>query len=305
MVDEQTLVSSGIHLPPNERGGLGFAEMAALVEEAGFGALWLADHTVLIENPVSRYPFSADGAFLQPADEDWYDWVVTLSYLAAVTDRVRLGVCVAILPLRHPLVLAKQLATLDRLSRGRVTLGAGVGWLAEEYEALGIPFHRRGVLTDAGLELLRAGWTGAPAAGSYGPYEIPKGVRLQPVPTQRSIPILIGGHGPKTFDRVVAHADGWAGSTPGGRPEPEFIRGVVADLRTRCHAVGREPRELTVQVRVSAPGREVGTPAFTEYLRSLRAAGVTALSFDMAWRDPDRVRTTLRTLASVTEEVMG
>ncbi|UFS98528.1 TIGR03619 family F420-dependent LLM class oxidoreductase [Nocardia huaxiensis] len=279
--------------------------MATLVEEAGFGTVWLADHTVLIEDPASRYPFSADGVFLQPADEDWYDWLVTLSYLAAVTDRVRLGVCVAILPLRHPLVLAKQLATLDRLSRGRVTLGAGVGWLAEEYEALGVPFRQRGALTDAGLELLRAAWTGAPAAGSYGPYEVPKGVRLQPVPRQSRMPILIGGHGPKTFDRIVAHGDGWAGSTPGGRPEPEFIRSVVTELDARCTAVGRDPRELTIQVRVSVPGREAGTPAFTAYLRGLRAAGVTDLSYDMAWRDPDRVRTTLRALANATKEVMG
>ena len=289
----------GIHLPTNESGPLSYREMAALAEDTGFDSLWLSDHTVLVREVVSRYPFSDDGRLFQAPDTDWYDWLVTLAFLAATTTRIRLGVCVTILPLRHPLALAKQVATLDRLSGGRVTLGVGTGWLAEEFAALDVPFAGRGARTDGAIDLLRAAWTGSPVAGEYGPFQQPPGVEVRPTPTQHRLPILVGGAGDRVVRRVVARGDGWLGTSVGGRMTPTELRSMVAKLARECERAGRELTDLDVAVRLAAPARQVGTNEYGDWLAELAAAGATSMSFDVAWHDAGRVRETLSALRHV------
>jgi probable F420-dependent oxidoreductase len=293
----------GIHLPPNEddTGGLGLAGMAQLAEQRGFESLWVSDHTALIAEPKSRYPFSETGEFFAPPETDWYDWVVALSYLAGRTRVLRLGVGVAVVPHRHPIVLAKQMATLDRLSGGRVTLGAGVGWLAEEFAAVGVPFAARGKRLDAAIDLMRAAWTGAPAAGQYGPFEVPPGVHTRPVPVQSHLPILIGGESPATMRRVVTRGDGWFGTSVGGRMSPEHLTDVVRKLRAEADAVGRDFSEIDVSLRVAAPSRDAFTQKFADYLRRLIDAGATRLTFDISWRDPQRAADILQRLRMVVD----
>jgi probable F420-dependent oxidoreductase len=295
----------GIHLPTNESGPLSYREMAALAEDVGFDTLWLSDHTVLVRDAVSRYPFSDDGRLFQAPDADWYDWLVTLAFVAATTTRIRLGVSVTILPLRHPLALAKQVATLDRLSGGRVTLGVGTGWLAEEFAALDVPFAGRGARADGAIDLLRAAWRGAPEAGDYGPFRLPPGVEVRPTPTQARLPILVGGAGDRVVRRVVARADGWLGTSTGGRMTPIDVRSMVDDLARECERVGRDPSDLDVAVRLAAPARQVCTDQYGDWLTELVAAGATSMSFDVAWHDATRVRETLSALRQVSAGVIA
>lgn len=273
-------IATGVHLPhygahwrtPD------LATRARLIEQAGLDSVWLSDHVVLIDNPRSRYPFSDSGDFLLPADADWLEWTVTAGYLAASTERIDIGVGVTVLPLRHPLLLAKQVATLDQLSGGRILLGVGAGWLTEEMTALGADPTTRGPAADAALELLRAAWTDQLGEGTYGPFSIPAGVHCRPKPT-REIPVYIGGTSRAALRRTVQYGQGWYGTSGTGDVPSEQIRAV----RTLCAEAGRE---VEIAVRISAPARQLGTEEFTARLRNYIAEGVGRFSFDIGWK-PD------------------
>ena len=118
--------------------------VAVAAEAAGFATLWAGEHVVLVDQPRSRYPYSADGRIAVPVSADWLDPLLGLSFVAAVTTTIGLATGVLLLPEHNPVVAAKQAATLDVLSGGRLTLGIGIGWSAEEFAALGVPFARRG-----------------------------------------------------------------------------------------------------------------------------------------------------------------
>jgi probable F420-dependent oxidoreductase len=263
---------------------LSFADQARAVDRAGFDGAWLGDHVVLVDRPASRYPYSEDGRFHESADDDWYDWAVTLAHLSAVTPGLRLGVGVCVVALRHPLTLAKQLATLDRLSGGAVVLGAGTGWLAEEFAALGVPFAGRGDRTDAALELMRAAWTGAPAPGSYGPFDVPAGIRVHPRPVTGAVPVLVAGDSARAMRRAVTWGDGWMAVANHRRSSVADVGRSIGRLRAVAEELGRDPGELTVALRVPAGRSSVEGPAFADYLHGLVAAGATGMVFDLSWR---------------------
>src|SRR5262245_58350499 len=124
--------------------GIGIPAMARTLEQAGFESLWVADHVVLPAEIRSRYPFAADGKATWPTTMPYFDAVVAMTLIASATERATIGTAVLVLPLRNPVVLAKQAASIDALSGGRVALGLGAGWLREEFEALGVPFEARG-----------------------------------------------------------------------------------------------------------------------------------------------------------------
>ena len=134
----------------------GIGPMAAELEQAGFDSLWVSDHVVLPAVIESRYPFAADGKATWPSDTPYLDAMIALMAIAAATSRVRLGTAVLVLPLRQPVVLAKQAASIDVLSGGRLELGVGAGWLAEEFAALGVQFADRGALFTESLAIARA-----------------------------------------------------------------------------------------------------------------------------------------------------
>lgn len=268
--------------------------MAAAIEEAGFD-VWLSDHVVLIEEPRSRYPFSDDGEFFVAPREDWYEFVATAAYVAGVTTTadVCVGVCIA--ALRHPLELAKQLATLDRLSRGRLRFGAGTGWLTEEFAALGVPSDARGGRLDAVLDLLREAWSGHPSPGQYGPYEVPTGVRSHPTPSRR-VPIYISGSSDASLRRVVTRGDGWLGMAPGGRIEPETVIWVRRRITELCRERGRDPDEIELALRIGVPGRSLGTSEIVERLKELRRAGIERFVADIGWKGLQDARNRLAAL---------
>ncbi len=140
---------------------IGVAEPARRAEAAGFDSIWCSDHVVMPEMVRSRYPFSDDGRIKWDPSEPWYDAVVWCAAIATATERVEVGTAVLLAGLRHPLVLAKQLASIDALSGGRLIAGFGAGWMAEEFDALGVPFESRGRRLDEWIDICRQVWSAA------------------------------------------------------------------------------------------------------------------------------------------------
>src|SRR5580700_5855321 len=203
----------GIHLPHIGRkaGPEAIRRAAIQAEELGFSDAWSSEHIIIPKG--ASYPPSAL----------FYDPVLSLTWAAAATERVGLGTSVLVLPMRHPLPLAKELATLQNLSAGRLILGAGVGWLEAEFAALGVPFNERGRRTDEGIAMMRAVWSDDPV--SFDSRWIPAvidNMRMMPKP-EKSIPIWIGGTSDAALKRA-ARLDGWHGS----RATPEQAEPLVA-----------------------------------------------------------------------------
>ncbi|WP_030742316.1 LLM class F420-dependent oxidoreductase [Streptomyces sp. NRRL S-31] len=239
--------------------------VATAAEAHGFARLWCGEHVVLVDAPASRYPYSADGRIAVPADADWLDPLLTLGFAAAVTSRVELATGVLLLPEHNPVVVAKQAATLDVLSAGRFSLGVGIGWSAEEFTALGVPFAGRGRRAEEYLAAMRVLWSEDPAsfAGEFTRFDA---IRVNPKPLRGGrLPVVVGGDSDAALRRAVTLADGWYGF---GLPAAD-VPARVAVLAEECVRHGRAFDELTVAVALSD-----GTP---EHLPALGAAGVTEL----------------------------
>jgi probable F420-dependent oxidoreductase len=263
---------------------IGIPQMARALEEAGFESLWVSDHVVMPAAFASRYPFAADGRANWPSDTPYLDALIALALTAAATSRARIGTAVLVLPLRQPVVLAKQLASLDAASGGRLTLGAGVGWLREEFEALAVPFADRAALFDEWVALLRDCWTGRPPARSGVHYELPEGVLCLPTPAHE-IPVLVGGHSRPALRRAGRLGDGWLGQQSLGALDPDEIRSARRAMTAAAAAAGRDPERLRVVLRiVEAAGR---SDELARALPPLAAAGVDEVIVDVDWAAGD------------------
>ena len=237
------------------------ARVGRAAEAAGFESLWVADHVVLPDPPVPGRPMAPDMRLLDP--------VVALTFLAAHTSRILLGTGVIILPQRQALVLAKQLASLDVLSNGRLIFGLGVGWCEPEMRSVGVPFAERGRVADDYLAAIRAVWT-RPKPSYRGPYVSFEGVQAMPRPVQPTVPIVVGGRTPPAFRRAVTQGHGWYGF---GLDVAETRKSVTA-LREAGQKYSR-PTELgTLQISVTPPGYDVPDKAM---LDDYATAGVDRL----------------------------
>ncbi|MGH3273548.1 MAG: LLM class F420-dependent oxidoreductase [Streptosporangiaceae bacterium] len=239
--------------------------VAEEAEAAGFATLWSGEHVVLVDRPASRYPYSADGRIAVPADADWLDPLLGLSYAAAVTSRITLATGMLLLPEHNPVLTAKQAATLDVLSGGRFMLGVGIGWSAEEFAALGVPFARRGQRTAEYVAAMRRLWSDDIASfrGEFISFEA---VRVYPKPLRgRRIPVIAGGNSDAALRRVAAFADGWYGFNLTMSAATERI----AALAGHCQSHGRHLSELSVAVALTD-----GDPGM---LPELARAGLTEL----------------------------
>ena len=242
----------GVHLPHiGQKANADAIRRAAIqAEELGFADVWVSEHIIV---PKDRaYPPSAI----------FWDPVLTLTWAAACTRRVGLGTSVLVLPMRHPLPLAKELATLQNLSEGRLILGAGVGWLEDEFEALGVPFRERGRRMDEGIAMMRAVWTDDPVnfEAKYIPAIIDD-MRILPKP-EKPIPIWIGGTSEPAMRRA-AGLDGWHGS----RCTPEQAQPFVERLRHE-----RPEPDFAISLRYGWDGRDDG--ALRTRLQGYEAVGV-------------------------------
>ena len=184
--------------------------LARRAEERGVDSVWVSDHLVAPTGVRSIYPYDRRPD-ARPGDmgviEHFYEPLTTLAYLAGATRRIRLGVSAYVVPYRPALVTAKQIASLDALSGGRVILGAGVGWLQEEFEALGVPFNRRGAISDETLAIVRRCWT-EDVVTHAGRFFTFRDVHTAPRPLRRP-PIWIGGGSDAALRRAVRHGDAW------------------------------------------------------------------------------------------------
>ncbi len=221
--------------------------VGAAAEAAGFARLWCGEHVVMVDRPRSRYPYAGDGRIAVPADADWLDPLLALTFAAAATARIGLATGVLLLPEHNPVIAAKQLATLDLLSGGRLTAGVGIGWSAEEFAALGVPFARRGARAAEYVAAMRALWS-SDAASFSGEFASFEDVRLYPKPVRdRRIPVVFGGNSDAALRRVAQHADGWYGFNLTAAQAAERI-GVLSGF---CRQAGRDARSLTVAVALT------------------------------------------------------
>ncbi len=224
--------------------------VASAAEAGGFATLWVGEHVVAVDRPASRYPYSPTGLIAVPPDVAWNDPMITLSFAAAASSTIALATGILLLPEHNPLVIAKQAATLDQLSHGRLVLGVGLGWSREEFAALGVPFERRADRTEQYVQAIRTLWRDDPASFDSDFVQF-QDVRMLPKPHDgRSVPVILGGNSDSALQRVAAWADGWYGfnidSMAAVAERLEF-------LSARCRDAGRAMAELRCSVALRDP----------------------------------------------------
>ena len=220
---------------------------ARWAEELGYHSVWVSDHVALPEKVDSFYPYDLQGRWPYPADTNWLDPLLALAWASGVAPSVKLGTSVIIVPLRNPTLLAKQLSSLDYLSRGRVILGVGAGWMEEEFDLIDVPFDRRGPRTAEMIALMRAFWTGETIDFQGEFYQV-SGCKMYPRPVQPTIPIVWGGHSDAALKRVARIGDGWHPT----QITLEQLTEGVGRLRRFCEEYGRDPASLLV---IARPGK--------------------------------------------------
>ncbi len=213
-------------------------------EDRGFESIWVPEHVVLFDEYSSAYPYAVDGKFPGGADSGMLEPLGVLTFLAAVTDRVRLGTGICLVPQRNPVYTAKSVTDLDSLSGGRVDFGVGAGWLREEFEALGVPFEKRGQRTDEHLQAMVSLWCDEVSEFHGELYDLPP-CRMYPKPIQEPHPpIHIGGESDAALRRVARFGQGWFSfdRLPADLPEP------LARLDAALAAEGRARTEVVLSV---------------------------------------------------------
>lgn len=254
-------------------------ELAQAAEAAGFESIWTVEHTVVPSGYSSTYPYDPSGRMPGPEDADLPDPLVWLAFLASATTTLRLATGVLILPQRNPVTLAKSAATLDHLSGGRLDLGVGVGWLEEEFVALGSDFATRGRRADEYVAAMRELWS-TDVASFDGEFVSFNRCISRPRPAAGSIPIHIGGHSKAAARRAGRLGDGFF---PGRGTADELVD-LLGVMRAAAEAAGRDPEAI----EVTAAGRgAIGSGAVDE-VTALAAAGVSRVvvpSF-LFWNDP-------------------
>ena len=230
-----TPINSATYLDPTY-----LRDFVQLVEGLGYESVWTFEHVIVPHEYESRYPYSPTGKLAIPADSGFTDPLIALTYIACATERLRLGTGINILTQTNALYLAKQASSLDHLSNGRFMLGVGVGWLEEEFQALGVPFERRGQRADEYIDAMRACWTGADVDHS-GEFLDWHGFRMLPTPAQEpSLPVFIGGTTDAAIRRLVTRGDGWYVI----HKDLDDFRGHIERMRAECDRQGRDPSSL-------------------------------------------------------------
>ena len=236
-------------------------ELAQAGEAAGFESLWTVEHTVVPEGYRSTYPYATSGRLADGQDDIALpDPLIWMAYVASATQRIKLATGIIILPQHNPVVLAKQVATLDLMSGGRVLLGIGVGWLREEFEALGVPFAARGRRADEYVAAMRELWS-AEKPSFKGEFVAFANAYCRPQPVKKRVPIIIGGHSEAAAKRAGRLGDGFFPA-----------RGAPADLiqivRQSAAEHGRDPASIEITT---------GMPRDPDEVPRLAAAGVQRL----------------------------
>ena len=310
----------GFYLPNSGAGAEpdALADIAKLGDRLGFYCMVMPDHILQPNQINSTYPYSLTGDILaagQSGDGEWPEQITTLAYLAGVTERIKLVTSVMIIPYRNPILTAKMLSTLDMLSKGRLILGAGVGWMEEEFELLDAPpFAERGAVTNEYLQAFIELWT-KDDPKFEGKYVNFSDITFLPKPVQKPYPpIWIGGQSKPAIRRAAQIGDCWhpVGAIPAAPLEPEELAENLVLLHQYAEKAGRDP--ATIQVSVKAPLYDAGDSSgprrrfsgssdeVRQDVQTYSDVGVTHLIFDFRTGDPKQ---TEDRMARFSEEVMA
>lgn len=261
-----------------------FAHLVTTAEKCGFESLWSVEHVVIPADYKSPYPYSASGRIPGGEDVPIPDPLLPLSFAAAITSKIKLATGVLILPQRHPIYVAKEVATLDVLSKGRMILGIGSGWLEEEFASLGLDFHTRGARTDESIKAMRALWNENPSSYrgkhfNFGP------VKMFPKPVQPGgVPIVIGGHSPAAARRAGRFGDGFFPALS----DPAKLKDLLAMMRSEARNAGRNPDRIEISCMARARA---------EHIKPLEDVGVSRVVVGARGSDRDSVTRSLEEVA--------
>ena len=240
--------------------------IARHADELGYDSVWMGEHLLFPVKIASRYPYDPTGSLGQPlTTTPLFDPLITLAYIAGQTKRIQLGTSIYLAPLRHPIVVAKLVATLDVLSGGRFILGTGVGWVKEEFDAIGAPFEHRGSRLEEMIDIMRRLWTEERVA-YHGKYYRFEETGFEPKPTRAPVPILMGGETPVALRRAARLGDGWFGV----RHTPESAAMIVKELR----ALRGSDRAFEIMMEPAS------SPPTLDDVRRFQDAGVDRLTFN-------------------------
>jgi probable F420-dependent oxidoreductase len=243
-------------------------QVAQKAEALGFESLWIPEHLAVPVQITSRYPYSADGKFPGGPGAALHDPFVALGFIAACTKTIKLGTGVFVLPLRNPLAVAKAAASVDVLSNGRLLFGIGIGWLEDEFNAVGMPFKDRAARTREWITMMKALWAEDTPQFSGRFHSFPP-LGFNPKPIQKPHPpIIFGGDSKPALKRTAEIGDGWFGV----RYTPESVKPVLAQLKEIAGKVGRNFAKIEISV-----GMEPGTPFTIDTVRRFADAGVHRL----------------------------
>jgi len=256
-------------------------------EDRGFHSLWVAEHVVLFDDYRSKYPYSADGRIPAGGENGILEPFTSLAFLAANTERIRLGTGICLVPQRNPVYTAKEAANVDWVSGGRLDLGVGVGWLAEEFDAVAVPFERRGARCREYLEVIKRLWCDPVSRHEGEFYRLPA-CRQYPKPVQSPHPpIHFGGESDAALRRVADLGQGWYGYDL----EPEDAKARIGDLTRLLEARGRRRSDVTISV---CPYLR---PPSLDLVKRYRDAGVDQVIVFAVAGNADGLRASLDALA--------
>lgn len=256
----------------------GARAIATAAESAGFDSLWTVEHVVVPADYESTYPYDPSGRMPGGEATDIPDPLVWLAYVAGVTTTIKLGTGILIVPQRNPAVVAKEVATLDKLSGGRMLLGVGAGWLAEEFDALGVPFAGRGRRLDSYLAAMRALWAEDQATVDDEFVSFTNAISL-PKPVNRSVPVIVGGHTEVAARRAGRLGDGFFP----GRGSPQRLRELLGVMRHAAEDAGRDPDAIEVTAGTTAVLGDDPLGAVGELIDvGVHRVAIPPLSFDPA-----------------------
>ena len=237
----------GLHLPNAGpfANGPDIMRTARTAEELGFHSVWLFDHLFTPVNLESKYPYSPDGSYAMVPEFPFYDPVSCMAAVAGATERIKFGTRVLIPTYRHPVVLAKELATTDAIAGGRMILGVGAGWMAEEFDAVDVPMESRFARLDEHVALMRQAWQKGTVAHEGRFYShCEAGFGPQPPQPGNTIPIIVGGHGDAALRRAAKWGDGWAVSAAGDQLSADAEKAVGERLATLARFCDEEGRAI-------------------------------------------------------------
>ena len=267
----------GVFLPVSGRAASRktLMEAARLAEQLGYDSVWSADRIIIPWKIKTNYPYSKNATFIVPPDRPFFEPLTCLAFLAGCTEKIQLGMSVMVMPYRHPLYWAKIATTIDQLSTGRLIMGVGVGWMNEEFAALGAPFKERGQVSDEQLQLLDKLWKDEHINFHGQHYDIDD-IAFSPKPFQKPrIPVWVGGEGKLAQRRAGIYGDAWFPYFV--RITPDELAKRFDNVRRSAREAGRDPDELTFACCLPIELTAKDVPQEEDYLKGSSAQVADAL----------------------------